>query len=106
MVGGIILQMVAITLYILIQAEWLFRVLKDRPLRKSTTGPDSEKGDNEGGTLKAREKITPRIRLMLAGLAITVVLVYTRSIYRTIEVRRSVHSTTWRITKDRILSVA
>ncbi|KAG8891158.1 hypothetical protein FRC01_014870, partial [Tulasnella sp. 417] len=39
MVGGIFLQMVAITLYVIIQVEYLIRVYKDRPIHPRPAAP-------------------------------------------------------------------
>ncbi|KAG9018259.1 hypothetical protein FRB90_011713 [Tulasnella sp. 427] len=115
MVGGIILQMVAITLYVLIQVEYLIRVFKDRPVhprpnpiaatpKLTLTAPtqeasgsrtpntdagesDVEKLHPKGGVVPVtgRDKITKNIGLMLLGLVIATVFIYVRSIYRTIE---------------------
>ncbi|KAG8948799.1 hypothetical protein FRC04_009262 [Tulasnella sp. 424] len=113
MVGGIILQMVAITLYVLIQVEYLFRVFKDRPVHPRPTPPattttaltpsagdagiktpntyvgesDAEKTQPQATVVPAtgRQRITRKMGLMLLGLVIATVFIYVRSIYRTIE---------------------
>ncbi|KAG8948797.1 hypothetical protein FRC04_009260 [Tulasnella sp. 424] len=113
MVGGIILQMVAITLYVIIQVEYLVRVFKDRPVHprpspsaiamtaltppagdSGTRTPNTYvgEGDAEKTQPKAivmpatgRQRITRKIGLMLLGLVIATVFIYVRSIYRTIE---------------------
>ncbi|KIO16763.1 hypothetical protein M407DRAFT_85640, partial [Tulasnella calospora MUT 4182] len=74
MVGGIILQMVAITLYVLIQVEYLVRVFKDRPIHPRPAPATAT------ATL-----VTKNIGLMLLGLVMATVFIYVRSIYRTIE---------------------
>ncbi|KAG8949405.1 hypothetical protein FRC04_008640 [Tulasnella sp. 424] len=92
MVAGIIVQMVAITIYCIIQGDYLWRVLTDRPIRprsSSSVGSDIEDASNtftlekEGASGRAR--LTPNIRTMLIGLGIATVFIYIRSIYRTIE---------------------
>jgi len=90
MVAGIIIQMAAITLYIVVQAEYLFRVFTNKPVRSANTGAGSEKveGTSETpslATLVGKERITRNIGTMLIGMGIAAVFIYIRSIYRTIE---------------------
>ncbi|KAG9050034.1 hypothetical protein FS837_008014 [Tulasnella sp. UAMH 9824] len=114
MVAGIILQMVAITLYVLIQAEYLIRVYKDRPIHPrpaqamtmTPLSPASRDAGNQTpntfvgesdveklppkatvapGPGTGRQRVTRNIGLMLLGLVIATVFIYVRSIYRTIE---------------------
>jgi len=95
MVGGIIIQMAAITLYIAVQAEYLWRVFKNRPIRPVSTGavtPSAEKdgalGQSESPSVISvigKERITRNIAAMLIGMGIAAVFIYIRSIYRTIE---------------------
>ncbi|KIO30488.1 hypothetical protein M407DRAFT_20381 [Tulasnella calospora MUT 4182] len=114
MVGGIILQMVAITLYVLIQAEYLVRVFKDKPIHPrpapatamatlsppagdgGARTPNTYVGESDAEKLQpkatlaiapvtGRQRVTKNIGLMLLGLVIATVFIYVRSIYRTIE---------------------
>ncbi|KAG8715491.1 hypothetical protein FRC11_003797 [Ceratobasidium sp. 423] len=77
MVGGIIFQMVAITVYTLLAAEFLLRYHFDRPVR-SIVSSDSE-------TARSKPQLDTRITLMIVGLSISTLFIYIRSIYRTIE---------------------
>jgi len=96
MVGGIILQMAAITGYVLVSIEYFWRVYSERPFRIPTnaigdgTEAAVEKGDQSKITpspssLSGRDRLTRPVKLMLLGLTIATVLVYVRSVYRTIE---------------------
>lgn len=94
----------AITLYVLIQAEYLVRVFKDKPVHPVSrdTGnqtPNTYVGESDAeklqskatvapGPVTGRQRVTRNIGLMLLGLVIATVFIYVRSIYRTIEVRR------------------
>ncbi|KAG8995391.1 hypothetical protein FRB94_009182 [Tulasnella sp. JGI-2019a] len=84
MVGGIILQMVAITVYALTSVEYFWRVFKERPLRPSqmiAMGSHTSLVDQDKGL----DRMTRNVRKMTLGLIIATVLVYIRSIYRTAE---------------------
>ena len=86
----------------IVQAEYLIRVFKDRPYRpRVTAGPEAiplyhsipqkenslqDTVDNSNRHFTGRERVTPNVALMLLGLAIATVFIYIRSIYRTIEV--------------------
>lgn len=94
------MRAVAITIYVVIQLEFVVRVVKNRPVQRDGEGEmtlvPGEKGktvtDVEGGGLVGllpRPVIPSKTRLMLLGLVLSTVLIYVRSIYRTIEVRRS-----------------
>ncbi|KAJ1311081.1 hypothetical protein OPQ81_009585 [Rhizoctonia solani] len=77
MVGGIIFQMAAITIYTLLAAEFLFRYYFDRPVRQ-TVSSGSE-------TTRPKPQHDNKITLMILGLLISTLFIYIRSIYRTIE---------------------
>ncbi|KAG8970775.1 hypothetical protein FRC05_011726 [Tulasnella sp. 425] len=95
MVAGIIVQMAAITIYCIIQGDYLWRVLTDRPVRPpGTPGGVTPQSDMEGVSntvtlekeaVSGRARLTPNIKNMLIGLGIATVFIYIRSIYRTIE---------------------
>ncbi|KAH8108532.1 RTA1-domain-containing protein [Phellopilus nigrolimitatus] len=72
MLAGIIIQLVAITFYVTLAAEFLFRYSTKRPFR----GPAA--GDAEG-------TLDHRSRLMIIGLGISTLLIFIRAVYRTIE---------------------
>ncbi|KAH7344630.1 RTA1 like protein-domain-containing protein [Rhizoctonia solani] len=77
MVGGIIFQMAAITIYTLLAAEFLLRYIFDRPVRQIVSS-DSE-------TARPKPQLDTNITLMILGLSISTLFIYIRSIYRTIE---------------------
>ncbi|KAG8855591.1 hypothetical protein FRB96_006785 [Tulasnella sp. 330] len=92
MVGGIILQLVAITVYMLNSVEYFWRVKTERPIRSRsqfismasrTDDPNTSGADRHKET--GVERMTPNVKKMIKGLIIATILVYVRSIYRTIE---------------------
>ncbi|KAG8882346.1 hypothetical protein FRB97_008360 [Tulasnella sp. 331] len=97
MVGGIILQMVAITVYALTSVEYFWRVYRERPLRarqaptnESAISMATRSGSPYSGGIEKTgthglENLTGHVRTMVMGLVIATVLVYIRSIYRTAE---------------------
>lgn len=100
MVAGIIIQMAAITIYVVVQAEYLWRLYNGRPVRSvaqtsemamaGINTPDDKQDSSSATVTKvvdARARVTKNIFLMLIGLLIATVFIYIRSIYRTIEVR-------------------
>ncbi|KAJ8522070.1 hypothetical protein ONZ45_g1285 [Pleurotus djamor] len=78
MLGGIIFQLVAITLYSICAVEFFMRYLGDRPVRSV---PKPIEGDQEA----TRGVLDTRLRLMISALAFSTLLLFIRSIYRTIE---------------------
>ncbi|KAG8903866.1 hypothetical protein FRB99_002635 [Tulasnella sp. 403] len=115
MVVGIIMQMVAITIYVVIQLEFVIRVVKNKPVRRVQrdeieTATPEEKGKAvtgaEGGEdieLPARPGISRKTWLMLLGLVLSTVLIYVRSIYRTIELLDGWHGPI--ITKEKLFDL-
>ncbi|KIO22639.1 hypothetical protein M407DRAFT_79016 [Tulasnella calospora MUT 4182] len=96
MVAGVIVQMVAVTIYCIIQGDYLWRVLTDRPVRPRyllsrvvTPQSDTEGSSNafilQKEAVSGRACLTSSIKNMLLGLGIVTVFIYIRSIYRTIE---------------------
>ncbi|GBE84524.1 Sphingoid long-chain base transporter RSB1 [Sparassis crispa] len=71
MLGGIVFQMAAITLYMILATEFILRFHYKKPLRK-----DDSAGEHS---------FDSKTKFMLLGLAITNVFIYIRSVYRTIE---------------------
>jgi len=98
MLGGIIFQMVAITFYSALAAEFLFRVHRNRPLRASSPmnvsddAASTDKGrvspnnnSNNHGPVAPGSDLYHKAHLMLIGLSISTLFIYIRTIYRTIE---------------------
>lgn len=73
MLAGIVFQLVAITVYMLLAAEFILRSVYDRPIKA---------GDSNG---RRNADMDRKMKAMLAALAISSVCIYIRSYYRTIE---------------------
>ncbi|OCH85658.1 RTA1-domain-containing protein [Obba rivulosa] len=73
MLGGIVFQMAAITVYMIFAAEFLVRYVLDKPFKRG-----------DAPAVKAYN-LDKKKKLMLLELTISSVLIYIRSIYRTIE---------------------
>ncbi|TFY80943.1 hypothetical protein EWM64_g3065 [Hericium alpestre] len=76
MLIGIIIQMIAIIVYVSLAAEFIFRVLRDRPLGRSRSS---------GAQFSKPTEIEGPIKLMIYGLMFMSGCIFLRSIYRTIE---------------------
>ncbi|KAH7106598.1 RTA1-domain-containing protein [Auriculariales sp. MPI-PUGE-AT-0066] len=74
MLGGIALQFAALVIYVIVAAEFLLRVIQDRPVRPVPPG-----------YAERREKLDRKVKLMILGLAISAVFIFIRTVYRTIE---------------------
>ncbi|KAG8911306.1 hypothetical protein FRC00_006732 [Tulasnella sp. 408] len=96
MLAGIFVQMAAITIYCIIQGDYLWHVLTERPVRprpapSGAVTPGSDMEDSSQNLILGRQvatgraRLTPNIKSMLLGLGIATVFIYIRSIYRTIE---------------------
>lgn len=100
MLGGIGFQLAAITLYAAFAIDFFVRYFRDTPYswrrdaapvahnQVGTMSPDSAMELQSGhATLRGTERtpLTPRLKLMAGSLALSALLLYIRSIYRTIE---------------------
>jgi hypothetical protein len=74
MLGGIIFQMFAITVYMILALEFVYRYLSDKPFQRS---------DNEPPT--GNYFLDKNMKAMLFGAAFSSLTIYVRSVYRTIE---------------------
>ncbi|KZT00332.1 RTA1-domain-containing protein [Laetiporus sulphureus 93-53] len=72
MLAGIVFQMFSITVYMTLATEFVLRFLWDRPLRRAES------------TLSGYS-LDRNTKLMLAGMTLSSVCIYIRSVYRTIE---------------------
>ncbi|SJL08744.1 uncharacterized protein ARMOST_12114 [Armillaria ostoyae] len=87
MLGGIVFQMVVITCYAILAAEFFARYIKNQPIYSrigSSTTRQSEV------TLASNEQyfrgeLSPKIKLMMIALSFNTLCLYIRAIYRTIE---------------------
>ncbi|KAL0961260.1 hypothetical protein HGRIS_006223 [Hohenbuehelia grisea] len=77
MLGGIVFQMVTITVYVLCAAEFYIRYMSDKPVR-STSNASSD-------TEVVRGAFDKRLKLMSLALSLSTVCLLIRAIYRTIE---------------------
>ncbi|KAF6753971.1 RTA1 like protein-domain-containing protein [Ephemerocybe angulata] len=71
--GGIVFQLIVICVFCAFSIDYSVRYFKEWPL-KSASGKDEERG-----------VCTPRMKKMLAGLALGMVALFIRAVYRTIE---------------------
>ncbi|TFK34997.1 RTA1-domain-containing protein [Crucibulum laeve] len=85
MLGGIIFQMVTITLYVFLAAEFYFRFLTDDPFEeKVMKSLDATPGLTRG-------KMDKGLKMMSAALCFNTVCLFIRAIYRTIELTDGWH---------------
>ncbi|KAJ7648938.1 RTA1 like protein-domain-containing protein [Mycena polygramma] len=80
MLVGILFQMVTISVYILLAAEFFIRFFMDKPLSRKVTAYHAV-GTARGG----RGPLDPKLRVMIGALAFNTVCLLIRAIYRTIE---------------------
>lgn len=73
MLIGILVQFVAIIIYVSLAAEFLVRYALNKPLRK--------------GTFPRPSQLDQRLRLMVLGLSISTLFLVIRTVYRTIELQ-------------------
>ncbi|EJD04117.1 RTA1-domain-containing protein [Fomitiporia mediterranea MF3/22] len=71
MLGGIVFQLIAITIYIILGIEFFYRYLSDKPRRQEA--------------IATRGSFDRRIQLMVIGLSFSTSCLLIRAIYRTIE---------------------
>ncbi|PBK89674.1 RTA1-domain-containing protein [Armillaria gallica] len=81
MLGGIVFQLVVITVYVICAAEFLVRYIKDIPIRTANSQVDvvSKKPVYSRGVMSGKSL------LMLGALALSTLFLYIRAVYRTIE---------------------
>ncbi|TFY71788.1 hypothetical protein EVG20_g1216 [Dentipellis fragilis] len=76
MLGGIVFQLAAIIAYVALASEFLTRYWLDRPLHRN---------DEILGEQKERPHMSLKMKQMIFGLIMMTVLIFIRSVYRTIE---------------------
>jgi hypothetical protein len=81
MLYGIVLQMIALTIYVALGADFVIRYHLNKPVRKT---PPVD-GKSEAEKTEERPVIDGRTRLMLVGLVLNSLFLFIRAIYRTIE---------------------
>lgn len=74
MLSGIIIQMIAVTIYMILAVEFVVRYLRDKPFQRPNNQPPT-----------GNYHLDPKMKSMLFGLAISSILIYIRSIYRVVE---------------------
>ncbi|KAF9457833.1 RTA1 like protein-domain-containing protein [Collybia nuda] len=77
MLGGIIFQLVTITIYALFAAEFFTRYFLDRPFRSRQGSVDSWKDQ--------KPPMDVRLKIMSGGLVFSTLCLFIRAVYRTIE---------------------
>jgi hypothetical protein len=92
MLGGIALQMAAITIYVALASEFLWRFFTDRPLRAAT--PTHHVADDTLATngpsspeklAVSRHVLPRRLKLMIGALVFATLVIFIRTVYRTCE---------------------
>ena len=87
MVAGVIVQMVIMVLYSLVFAEFVLRYLKNAPVQRkigfrrkgnNRRVPSIEKGSRPRADVR-------RCEVLLAAMIVSTVLIFVRSVYRTVE---------------------
>ncbi|KAJ7247419.1 RTA1 like protein-domain-containing protein [Mycena haematopus] len=78
MLAGIIFQMISISIYILLAAEFFLRFFTDKPLGGRKTAYHSLGG-------RGRGELDQDLRIMIGALAFNTTCLFIRAIYRTIE---------------------
>ena len=90
MLIGIVIQLVAITVYAGLAGSFLLNLRRNKAVRAAVpsenTSADSEKARIEGYGAGSGV-LSGRMKLMIAGLAFSTLCLFIRSIYRTIELR-------------------
>jgi hypothetical protein len=74
MLGGIVFQMIAITFYMILAVEFIFRYLSDKPFQRPNNDPPT-----------GHYVLDKPMKMMLLGTAFSSLAIYVRSVYRTIE---------------------
>ncbi|KDQ59799.1 hypothetical protein JAAARDRAFT_175339 [Jaapia argillacea MUCL 33604] len=90
MLGGIVFQMAAITVYVACAAEFFWCFYHDKPVRKVESAATSpvylnEVESSSQNKLSRAIAIDRNTRLMIVGLALCTVTIFIRSVYRTVE---------------------
>jgi len=76
MLGGIVLQMVAITIYVLFAGEFFLRYFNDKPVRGKWTSTEAKRHS---------ALMDKHMRIMIYGLIFNTTCLFIRAVYRTIE---------------------
>lgn len=85
MLYGIVVQMIALSIYVLLGADFVVRHHLNRPARKVTRPTDSSSETIDEKNNGAVAPIEKNVRIMLIGLIINATFFFVRTIYRTIE---------------------
>ncbi|KAH7920424.1 RTA1-domain-containing protein [Leucogyrophana mollusca] len=80
MLIGIVIQMVAISAFVLCAGEFFYRYANDKPLRKAAD--DFEK---HSAISEYARGMDPRMKIMIYAMAFTTTCLFIRAVYRTIE---------------------
>ncbi|TDL28651.1 RTA1-domain-containing protein [Rickenella mellea] len=75
MLAGIVIQLVSIIIYVVLAAEFLFRLLKKLPILRKTNGMENMK----------TSQLDRNGNLMLLGLSLSTLCIFIRAVYRTAE---------------------
>ncbi|KDQ09238.1 hypothetical protein BOTBODRAFT_37144 [Botryobasidium botryosum FD-172 SS1] len=81
MLGGIIIQMIAITFYALLALEFFARFYTNRPVRNVASNESPEAKAFATGS----QKVGKSLKLLILGLGLSSLFLFIRAVYRTIE---------------------
>lgn len=89
MLGGIAIQMAAITIYTIIAVECISRYVRDKPVRGPAPAENMERIQSEASEKNNGQRgvFTGKLKLMVLALGISTLFIFMRSVYRVIEVR-------------------
>lgn len=85
MVAGIVFQLAAIVIFVVLGADFILRLAADRPYphRMRTRGADGEKMDVRGSVEDVEER--KRWMVLLGAVFFSALMIVMRGVYRTIE---------------------
>jgi len=79
MLGGIVVQLVAITIYVALATEFFVRFYIRRPVRQLNIAAEGADAGDE------KPSLDRNVQLMIFGLSFSTICIFIRSVYRTIE---------------------
>jgi len=74
MLGGIVFQMLTISVYVICATEFLVRYFKNKPIHEKSPGSSNERGN-----------LTRGLKVMIAAMIFNTTCLFIRAVYRTIE---------------------
>jgi len=85
MLYGVAVQMIAMTIYVVCAAEFLFRVFKDKPVRAPVSAGGSEDSVEAREKTSGAPRFSSKTKLLIFAMIFTTFLLFVRAIYRLVE---------------------